>query len=325
MTPEEFRAAGHELIDWIADYRLRLPELPVPARVSPGDVARALPTEPPTGRDTIESLLADLDRIVVPGLTQVQHPRYYGWFPANASLASVLGDIASSGLGALGITWQSAPALTELEEVVCAWLARLTGLPEGWRGSIHDTASTACLVALLAARERASGYSCDRGGLQAEQVPLVVYTSEHAHSSVAKAVVLAGFGRDNLRLVDADAVTFAMRPDALRSAMADDVAAGRRPAVVVVTRRHHRDDGDGSAGRTAAGRRRTRRLGARRAAMGRLGAAAAGCRDLVEGARAASPRRRTARTRELEPAQVDGHSAGLRAAFTSATRGCCSG
>jgi aromatic-L-amino-acid decarboxylase len=235
MTPEEFRAAGHELIDWIADYRQRLPELPVRAQVSPGDVARALPAEPPAGGEPVENLLADLDRIVVPGLTQVQHPRYFGWFPANASLASVLGDVASSGLGALGITWQSAPALTEVEEVVCAWLARLTGLPGGWRGSIHDTASTACLVALLAARERASGYSCDRGGLQAERTPLVVYTSEHAHSCVAKAVVLAGFGRENLRLIEVDPVTFAMRPEALRAAMAADVAAGRRPAAVVVS------------------------------------------------------------------------------------------
>ena len=235
MTPEEFRAAGHDLIDWIADYRQRLPDLPVGARVAPGDVARALPADPPSATEPFAALLADLDRIVVPGLTLLQHPRYFGWFPANAGLASVLGDLASSGLGALGITWQSAPALTEVEEVVCAWLARLTGLPGGWRGTIHDTASTACLVALLAARERASGYSCDRGGLQAEPAPLVVYASEHAHSCVAKAAVLAGFGRQNLRLIGVDPVSFAMRPEALRAAMAADVAAGRRPAAVVVS------------------------------------------------------------------------------------------
>ena len=235
MTPEEFRAAGHALVDWIADYRTRLPGLPVRATVHPGEVAAALPAAPPSGGDGIEDLLADLDRIVVPGLTQVQHPRHFGWFPSNASLASVLGDLASSGLGALGISWQSAPALTEVEEVVCRWLAELTGLPPGWRGTIQDTASTACLVALLAARERASDYSETRGGLQAEPAPLVVYTSPQAHSSVPKAVLLAGFGRDNLRLVDVDPAGHALRPDALRAAMRADADAGRRPAAVVVS------------------------------------------------------------------------------------------
>jgi len=133
-------------------------------------------------------VLADLDDIVVPGVTQVQHPRYFGWFPSNASLGSVLGDLATSGLGALGITWQSAPALTEVEEVVVDWLRELTALPASWKGVIQDTASSACLVALLAARERATDYSEARGGLQAESAPLTVYTTEHAHSSIAKAV-----------------------------------------------------------------------------------------------------------------------------------------
>jgi len=235
MDPEEFRSAAHALVDWIADHRERIPDLPVLSRVEPGDVARALPADPPTARESIDDLLDDLDRIVVPGLTQVQHPMHFGWFPANASLASILGDLASGGLGALGITWQSAPALSELEEVVCEWMRALTGLPQGWTGAIHDTASTACLVALLAARERASGYSEARGGLQAEPAPLVVYASPHAHSSVPKATLLAGFGRDNLRLVEVDPVTYAMRPDALRAAIEADVAAGRRPAAVVVS------------------------------------------------------------------------------------------
>jgi len=236
MNPEEFRVAAHALVDWIADYRERIPDLPVLAQVGPGDVARALPAEPPAeGGAEIGDLLADLDRVVVPGLTHVQHPMHFGWFPSNACLASILGDLASGGLGALGITWQSAPALTELEEVVCAWMRTLTGLPEGWTGAIHDTASTACLVALLAARERASDYGEARGGLQAEPMPLVVYASPHAHSCVPKAALLAGFGRDNLRFVDVDPVTYAMRPDALRDTIAADVAAGRRPAAVVVS------------------------------------------------------------------------------------------
>jgi aromatic-L-amino-acid/L-tryptophan decarboxylase len=235
MTPEEFRAAAHDLVDWIADFRERLPDLPVQTAVAPGDVRRALPSVPPGSTDDLGALLADLDEIVVPGLTHVQHPRYFGWFPANASLASVLGDIASSGIGALGISWQSAPALTEVEEVVCDWMRQLAGLSEDWTGTIHDTASVACLVALLCAREQASQHSQARGGLQAEAAPLVVYTTDQAHSSVAKAALLAGFGRDNLRQVATDPKTHAMSVDALAAAVRDDADAGRVPAAVVVS------------------------------------------------------------------------------------------
>jgi len=235
MTPEEFRAAAHELVDWIADFRERVPDLPVRAEVGPGDVRRALTTAPPESPEPFADVLADLERVVVPGLTQIQSPRYFAWFPSNASLASVLGDLASSGLGALGITWQSAPALTEVEEVVTEWLRELTGISPEWRGAIHDSASTACFTAMLVARERATDLSETRGGLQAEPAPLVVYTSPHAHSSVPKAVLLAGFGADNLRHVAVDPVTYAMDPAALRAAMAADVAAGRRPAAVVAS------------------------------------------------------------------------------------------
>jgi aromatic-L-amino-acid/L-tryptophan decarboxylase len=234
MGPEEFRAAGHELIDWIADYRARIPELPVQAQVGPGEVAGQLPKNAPEEAEPFARLLADLDAIVVPGVTQVQHPRYFGWFPSNATLSSALGDLAASGLGALGITWQSGPAVTEVEEVVVEWLRELTALPPSWKGVIQDTASTSCLVALLAARERATDYSEARGGLQAESSPLTVYTTEHAHSSVLKAAALAGYGRDNLRLVAVDPVTYAMRPDALAKALGEDSKAGRRPAAVVV-------------------------------------------------------------------------------------------
>ena len=234
MGPEEFRAAGHELIDWIADYRTLIPRLPVQAQVAPGEVAGKLPAKAPEGAEAFARVLADLEAVIVPGVTQVQHPRYFGWFPSNASLASVLGDLATSGVGALGITWQSAPALTEVEEVVVEWLRELTGLPQQWRGVIQDTASSACLVALLAARERATDYSEARGGLQAESAPLTVYTTEHAHSSIAKAVALAGFGRDNLRFAAVNATTYAMDPDALATLLEADVNKGCRPAAVVV-------------------------------------------------------------------------------------------
>ncbi|MEM9131501.1 MAG: pyridoxal-dependent decarboxylase [Actinomycetota bacterium] len=235
MHPEEFRAAGHQLVDWIADYRQSLLDGPVKASTGPGEVRGLLPPDPPTDTDDIAALLADLDRVVVPGMTQLQHPMFFGWFPSNATLSSVLGDMASSGLGGLGISWESCPALTEVEEVVVDWLRTLVGLSDDWSGTIHDTASTSCLVALLAARERATGFSQNGGGLATvERVP-VVYTTAQAHSSVQKAALLAGYGADHLRTVAHDPADYSMSADALRRAMADDVAAGRRPAAVVAS------------------------------------------------------------------------------------------
>ena len=233
MTPEEFRKAGHELIDWIADYRTRIPALPVRARVRPGEVRAGLPASAPVSTDTFGDLMTDLEQIIVPGITQVQHPMHYGWFPSNASLASVLGDIASSGLGTLGISWESCPSLTELEEVVCDWLRQLTGLSDQWRGTIHDTASTACVTAMILASERASALSKNGAGLQGMTAPLIVYSTAQAHSSVAKAVQLAGFGNDNLRYVAEDPYTRAMLPEALAEAVAQDLAAGNIPAGIV--------------------------------------------------------------------------------------------
>ncbi len=234
MTPDEFRQAGHRLIDWIADYRENLADGPVLAAVGPGETAAGLPAEPPTEVTDLDHLLGLLDRVVVPGVTQVQHPMHYGWFPSNASLASVLGDLASSGIGSLGISWESSPALTEVEEVVCDWMRQLTGLSPAWSGTIQDTASTACIVALLTARERATDHVQAAGGLPAVERPPVVYTTAQAHSSVRKAALLAGYGADNLRIVAEDEA-YAMDPAALAAAMAADAADGRQPAAVVAS------------------------------------------------------------------------------------------
>ena len=233
MDPEAFRSAGHELIDWIADFRSSLEQRPVMTTMSPGSIRALLPEAPPDQPVALRALLDELDRIVVPGMTHVQHPSYLGFFPANATLSSVLGDLASSGLGGIGISWQSCPALTEVEEVVCDWMRQLVGLSDLWKGSIQDTASTGTLVALLCARERASAHSARTGGLQATASPLVIYASDQAHSSVAKAALLAGFGTDNLRIIPTTGPAFSMDPGALDRAMADDVAAGRIPAAVV--------------------------------------------------------------------------------------------
>ena len=235
MSPEEFRVAGHTLIDWIADYREQIEARPVRADVQPGWVRSQLSAKPPETAEPFAALLDDLEHAVVPGITQVQHPMHFGWFPSNASLASVLGDIASSGLGTLGISWESCPALTEVEEVVVDWLRQLTGLSSAWHGTIHDTASTACLTALIAARERATGYGETRGGLQDEPAPLIVYTTDQAHSSVEKAALLAGFGRDNVRTIAVEPADQSMRADALARAVERDIADGNVPCVVIAS------------------------------------------------------------------------------------------
>ena len=234
MNPDDFRKAGHRLIDWIADYRASVDSRPVMARTEPGAIKAKLPSSPPEHPESFEDIVKDLDRIVVPGVTTWQHPRFFGYFPSNALLSSVLGDYVSTGFGVIGLAWQSSPALTEVEEVVTDWMRQMLGLSAAWSGVINDTASTSTLVALLCARERASNYSLSRGGLQSVERPLVVYTSAQSHSSVEKAALLAGFGKDNVRLVAQDA-SYAMRAEALADMVQDDIANGRRPCAVVAT------------------------------------------------------------------------------------------
>lgn len=234
MTPDEFRAHGHTLIDLIADYRANVAAKPVRATTTPGAIRAQLPAEPPADGEPFDAVFADLETILAPGLTHWQHPRFFGYFPSNAALASVLGDFLSTGLSQLGLNWQASPALTELEELACDWLRQMVGLSGAWSGVIQDTASTASLLALICARERATNFSLARGGLQAEPKPLAVYVSAQSHSSVEKAALLAGFGRDNVRAVDVDD-SFAMKPDALEEAICADIAAGKLPCAVAAT------------------------------------------------------------------------------------------
>jgi aromatic-L-amino-acid decarboxylase len=234
VTPDEFRAAGHRLIDWIADYRAGVETRAVMAKTAPGDIKAMLPEAPPRQPESFDAIVGDLDRIVMPGLTTWQHPRFFGYFPSNALLASVLADYVSTGLGVIGLAWQSSPALTEVEEVTTGWMRQMLGLSDAWSGVINDTASTSTLVALMCARERTSNYSLARGGLQGESAPLVVYTSSQSHSSVEKAALLAGFGKAHVRLVPHDAA-YAMRADALEDLVKDDIRHGRRPCAVVAT------------------------------------------------------------------------------------------
>ncbi len=236
MDIEEFRRLGHGVVDWIADYRARATrgEFPVMSRVAPGDTRAALPATPPEEAQPLDAALDDLTRVILPGCTHWQDPRFFAYFPSNSSLAAVLGDFLGTGLAQLGLNWQASPALTELEELTTDWLRQMLGLSDAWSGVIQDTASTATLVALICARERATDYGAARGGLQASGRPLIVYASSQSHSSVEKAALLAGFGRENLRIVAVDDA-FGMRADALRRAVEADQAAGRLPCAVVAT------------------------------------------------------------------------------------------
>ncbi len=234
MTPEEFRHYGHQLIDWLADYHEHMADRPVMAKTRPGEIRDAVPTAPPNEPEDFAAVIADLDRVVLPGLSLWQHPRFFGYFPANASPAGILGDLVSTGLGVLGLSWQASPALTEIEEAVTDWMRQMLGLSRAWSGVIQDTASTSTLVALICARERATGHALARGGLQGEARKLCVYVSAHANSSVEKGALLAGFGRDNIRWVPFDA-SFAMRADALAEMAAADLARGDLPCAVVAT------------------------------------------------------------------------------------------
>jgi aromatic-L-amino-acid decarboxylase len=237
MTPEEFQRHGHAVIDWIADYMRRVESLPVRSSVEPGAVRAMLPAEPPARGEPFAAMLRDMDDVVLPGLTHWQSPNFFGFFPANASGPSILGDLLSSGLGVQGMLWLTSPACTEVETHVLDWLVGMLGLPETFHSStagggvIQDTASSATLCALLAARERATGFASNDAGVTPG---LVAYASSQAHSLMEKGMTIAGLGRDNLRHVDVDA-TYAMRPDVLRAMIEADRAAGRTPCFVCAT------------------------------------------------------------------------------------------
>ncbi|GAB4530855.1 MAG: pyridoxal-dependent decarboxylase [Anaerolineae bacterium] len=237
MSPDEFRRYGRAVVDWIADYYERIETLPVMSQVEPGDIRASLPAEPPLQGEDFETILEDVGRLILPGITHWQSPNFFAFFPANASGPAILGDLLSSGLGVQGMLWTTSPACTELETHVLDWLADMLGLPARFKsntaggGVIQDTASSATLCALLAARERATHYASNEQGCDGR---LVAYTSNQAHSSIEKAVKIAGLGRQNLRLIEVDE-RFAMRPDALARQIRADREAGLIPCFVCST------------------------------------------------------------------------------------------
>ncbi len=237
MTPEEFRRHGRAVVDFVADYMERVEELPVLSQVKPGEIRSRLPEHPPETGESFEAMLADVDEIVMPGITHWQSPNFFAFFPANNSGPSMLGELLSAGLGVQGMLWATSPACTEVEALVLDWVVEMLDLPEAFSsaatggGVIQDSASSATLCALIAARERATKGASNRSGLDRR---LTVYASSQAHSSVEKAVRIAGLGSSSLWTI-AVGDDFAMRTDELRGAIDADVAAGATPCLVVAT------------------------------------------------------------------------------------------
>jgi aromatic-L-amino-acid/L-tryptophan decarboxylase len=237
MTPDEFRRYGHAVVDWIADYQSRVDSLPVLSQAKPGEIRAALPSNPPRKGEAFDDVLKDVERVILPGITHWQSPNFFAYFPCNASGPGILGDLVSSGLGVQGMLWSTSPACTELETHVMDWLVGMLGLPEEFLSSnagggvIQDTASSAVLCALLAAREEATNYTSNKKGSTGK---LVAYASTQTHSSLEKAAMIAGIGTENLRLIEVDQ-SFAMRPDSLEKQIELDRNAGLTPCFVCAT------------------------------------------------------------------------------------------
>ncbi len=237
MTPDEFRRHGHAVVDWIADYQSRVESFPVLSKAEPGEIRASLPANPPAQGEAFSAVMKDVEKTILPGVTHWQSPNFFGYFPCNASGPGILGDLLSSGLGVQGMLWSTSPACTELEMHVLDWLVGMLGLPEKFLSSktgggvIQDTASSAALCALLAAREKATNYSSNLKGCDGR---IVAYASTQTHSSLQKAAMISGVGSSNLRLIEVDE-RFAMRPEALAKQVEADKRAGLTPSFVCVT------------------------------------------------------------------------------------------
>ena len=237
MTIDEFKNNAYKVIDWIADYYKNVDSFPVLSQTVPGEIREQLPDQPPEEGETFETVLADMNEKILPGITHWQSPNFFAFFPCNSTGPAILGDMLSTGLGVQGMLWATSPACTELETHVLDWLVDMLDLPKNFKstgtggGVIQDTASSATLCALVAAREKASNGKINETGFDGT---LRVYTSSQAHSSIEKAVKIAGIGKHNLRSIAVDN-EFAMRPSELRRAIEKDITDGLTPAFVCAT------------------------------------------------------------------------------------------
>lgn len=232
MNSNDFRKFGHDLVDRMADYFDNISSMPVKSTIKPGDIIRRLPNHPPLQSEAFEQTMRDFDSIIMPGITHWQHPGWHAYFTANNSFPSILAEMLTASLGAQCMSWQTSPAATELEERMMEWLREMTGLPGSFTGVIQDTASTATLVSLLTAREKATEYRINQKGFHREKT-YTIYCSTEAHSSIERAVKIAGFGSKHLRKIPVDH-HFAMLPDALEAAIQEDINNRFEPLTVVV-------------------------------------------------------------------------------------------
>ncbi|MFZ4548797.1 MAG: pyridoxal phosphate-dependent decarboxylase family protein [Bacteroidales bacterium] len=231
MDNNEFRAWAHRLADRMADYYENIETLPVKSAVNPGDVFSQLPDAPPDQSEDMSLIMNDFEQIIMPGITHWQSPNFFAYFPANASYPSILAEMLTAALGTQCMVWDTSPAAAELEEMMMHWLKAMTGLPTNWHGVIQDTASTSTLAALLCAREKCTEYAVNKNGFNGNE-KLRVYCSTEAHSSIEKAVKIAGIGQQNLVKIATDS-QFRLDTKLLRDTILKDVEAGYTPLCVV--------------------------------------------------------------------------------------------
>lgn len=232
MEGKEFRKYAHQLADWMADYFEKIEELPVKSRLKPGEILERLSGKAPQNPEDFAEIFEDFQKLILPGITHWNHPSFFAYFPANNSFPSILAEMLMATMGSQCMIWETSPAAAELEEMMMNWLKDMLGLPATFEGVIQDTASTGTLVALLTAREIASGFQINQKGY--DEKLYKVYASNQAHSSMDKAVAIAGIGKNNLRKIEVD-TNFAMLPDALEQAIREDLEAGSRPLFVMAT------------------------------------------------------------------------------------------
>lgn len=227
---EDFRRAGHETVDWIAEYLTNVSEMPVLAQTKPGELLDALPKSAPEKGEPFEAILRDFDRLVIPAVTQWNHPRFFAYFACTGSTPAILGEMLAAALNTNGLHWKTSPAVAELEQRALDWLRQWIGVPEGWFGIVYDTASTSSMHAVVCAREMA----CPEARTEGSRNDLVLYTSEQSHMSIEKGAIAVGVGQKNIRKVPSDS-EFRMRADALAKMVEEDQHAGKRPFCVVAT------------------------------------------------------------------------------------------
>jgi len=232
LNIKEFKKYGYEFIDWIANYYSNIENYPVKSQVQPGDIYSKLPDKPPLKGETIEEIIKDFNEIIIPGITHWQSPNFYAYFPANTSFPSILAEMLTSALGVQGMKWETSPAAAELEELVMNWLKKMTGIPDNFDGVIQDTASTSTLAAVLTAREKYSGFKINKSGFQNNKFR--VYCSTETHSSIEKAVKIAGIGKNNLIKIKTDN-NFGLIPELLEDAVQKDLSKSKKPLCIIAT------------------------------------------------------------------------------------------